>query len=94
MKGHTILYTNNGMPDLTFGGGSGIITYQDITGYTEGKRIAVYKDISIIPENYGKIAITGAAYMEEQGMDMATLRYKDNCEVCIMTPTPTITPTP
>ncbi len=81
------------MPDLTFGGDSGIITYKDITG-TEGKRIAVYRDKDVIPGNYGKIAITGAAYMEEQGMDMATLRYKDNCEVFIMTPTPTFTPTP
>ncbi|MCX7699075.1 MAG: hypothetical protein N2114_06395 [Candidatus Goldbacteria bacterium] len=43
-------------------------------------------------ENYGKIAITGSAYMEERGMDMAVLRYEDKCEICIPVFTPTPTP--
>ena len=93
--GHLVVlrYANNGTPDLTFGNGSEAIPYYDITGYTEGKRIAVYNDYNSSQGNYGKIVITGSAYMENNGMDMAVLRYIDNCDVCIPVPTVTDTPT-
>ena len=93
--GHLVVlrYTNNGAPDLTFGNGTEAIPYYDITGYTEGKRIAVYNEYNSSQGNYGKIVITGSAYMENNGMDMAVLRYIDNCDVCIPVPTATDTPT-